>query len=329
MKKIILLTVIGIYFTFALSSPIILAEDNGGSGFFTPVIEFEDIPEFEEPIPLSASQEIEFKVKFKLNLSSLAKQIFFNRRIGRAVMFGFSYFFKFNELPKANLSLSFEKPDWCDVELDKEKVEFEYNNEFEEAEVKGTITLNETAPALEKDDIIITASYPGLGRVEANSKDMIISIMPKYESNIDVEAKIYHHIPPLKETKIPINITNNGNGQSRVRIDISDLNKWNITLDQEEITVDIGETKQVKLSVTPPEGFKNNTIPLTFIPVSTVEDVDELFLEDDNVVFDIVLIYDHSLDNDELDFTMILTIALIIIIVIVLLAIIFKKRKKN
>ena len=101
-KKIILLTVIGIYLTFALSSPIVLAEDtsedNGGSGIFSSEIQFDVDSEIEEPIQPTGSKEISFKVKFKLlNIGPIAKWFFFNRRIGRVIMFGAlqGYFFRF------------------------------------------------------------------------------------------------------------------------------------------------------------------------------------------------------------------------------------------
>jgi hypothetical protein len=329
-KKIILLTVIGIYLTFALSSPIILAEDNEGSGLFSSEIEFEGYSEIEDPISPSGSEETTFKVKLKLNISSIAKWLFFNRRIGRVIMFGFGYIFKFlGQLPKANLTLSIEKPDWCQVELDKETVEFDYNNEFEVAEVKLKITLNETVPALEKSDIKITANYPGIGRIAANSNNTTISFMPKYVSNIIVEAEKELTISPLKENLVPINITNNGNGESSVSIQVSDPENWNITLEQEEITIGVGKTKQAKMFVTPPKGFDNETIPITFIPISTVDDVDDIHRKGTNVVFGVTFYNDGILEDGdgELDLIMILIIGIIVIIVIILLTIILKKRE--
>lgn len=334
-KKIILFTVICIYLTFALSSPIVLAEDtsenDGSTGLFSSEIEFEVESEIEDPIEPLGSEEVKFKVKYKLNLSSFAKRLFFNRRIGRMIMFGFGYFFKFlrRQLPMANLTLSVEKPDWCQAELDKETVEFEYNNAFEVAEVTLKITLNETVPALEKSDIIITADYPGFGRIETNSNSTNISFMPAYVSNINVEAEKELTIPPLKETMVPINITNEGNGESSVSIQVESQKNWKIILEQEEITIDVGETKQVMMNVTPPKGFNNITIPITFAPISTVEDIDEPYRKGTHVNFGITFINDGSLEEDDgvLDSTMILIIAFVVIIVIILVEIILKKRK--
>jgi len=335
MKKIILLTVIGIYFTFTLSSPILLAEDttenNAGSGLFTPEIEFDINSEIEKPISPSESKDITFKVKFKLNLGSIAKRFFFNRRIGRAVMFGFTYFFKLlNQLPKANLTLSVEAPDGCQAELDKENVTLDYNNEFEEADVTLTITLDENVTALQKMDVKIVASYPGQGRIEAFSNNTTISFMPDYVSNLGVEMDSELTIPPLKETMVPINITNNGNGESSVKISIKnfDQENWNITFDQDEIKIGAGKTESAMIYVKPPKEFDSVSLTLMFTPTSTVEDVDDSYRQGDSIVSGITFYNDGSIEEDEgLDVTMVIIIALVILIVFVLIAFILEKRK--
>ncbi len=335
MKKILLLTVIGIYLTFGLFSPVVLAEDapenNTGLSLFTPEIEFDIDSEIEKPISTSESKDITFKVKFKLNLGSIAYRFFINRRIGRAIMFGFTYFFKLlNQLPKVNLTLSVEAPDGYQVELDKEKVELDYNNEFEEADVKLTITLDDDVIALQKMEVKIKADYHGLGSISAFSNNTTISFMPDYVSNISVELDSELTIPPLKETMVPINITNNGNGESSVIISIKNFNQnnWNITFDQEEITIGVGQTKSAMMYVKPPKEFNFQTLTLTFTPTSTVEDVDDSYLQGDSVDSSITFNNDGSLkDDEEFDVTMILIIAIVILIVFVVIAFFLKNRK--
>ena len=324
-KKFILLTVISIYLTFILTSPIVLA--------ISSEISFEVDTEIEEPIKPEESKEIGFKVKYKLNITEFAKRFYFNRRIGRVMMLGLfqGYFFKIlrSQLPKAHLNLSVSNPNWCEADLSNYEVEIKYNNVFEVAEATCKITLNETVPALEKTDIIITANYSGIGRIGPNSNSTNISFMPAYVSNINVEAEKELTIPPLKETMVPINITNNGNGETSVSIQVTNQENWNIIFEQEEITIDVGVTKQVMMSVTPPKGFNNITIPITFAPISTVEDIDESYRKGTHVNFGITFINDGSLeeDDDVLDLTTVLIIAFIIIIVIILVEIILKKRK--
>jgi hypothetical protein len=335
MKKILLFTVIGIYLTFGLFSPVVLAEDtpenSTGSGLFTPEIELDIDSEIEKPISTSESKDITFKVKFKLNLGSIAYRLFFNRRIGRAIMFGFTYFFKFlNQLPKVNLTLSVEAPDGCQVGLDKEKVELDYNNEFEEVDVKLTITLDDDVIALQKMDVKIKADYPGLGRIAAFSNNTTISFMPDYVSNISVELDSELKIPPLKETMVPINITNNGNGESNVIIGIKNFNQnnWNITFDKDEITIGVEQTKSAMMYVKPPKEFNFETLTLMFTPTSTVEDVDDSYRQGDSVDSDITFKNDGSLEDDEdFDVAMILIIAIVVLIAFVLIAFFLKKRK--
>ena len=335
MKKIMLFTVIGIYLTFGLFSPVVLAEDtpenNSGSGLFTPEIEFDIDSEIEEPISTSESKDITFKVKFKLNLGSIAYRFFFNRRIGRAIMFGFTYFFKFlNQLPKVNLTLSVEAPDGYQAELDKEQVELDYNNEFEEADVKLTINLDEDVKALQKMDVKIKADFPGQGSITAFSNNTTVSFMPDYVSNISVELDSELSIPPLKESMVPINITNNGNGESSVKISINDfgLNNWNITFDQDDITIGVGQTKSAMMFVKPPKEFSTETLTLTFTPSSTVEDVDDSYRQGDSVDSSITFNNDGSSEEDEeFDVTMVLIIGIVVLIVFVLIAFFLKKRK--
>jgi len=335
MKKIMLLTVIGLYLTFGLFSAVVLAEDtpenNTESDLFTPEIEFDIDSEIEKPISPSESKDITFKVKFRLNLRSIAKRFFFNRRIGRAIMFGFIYFFKIlNKLPKVNLTLLVEAPDGYQAELDKEQVELDYNNEFEETDVKLTITLDEDVKALQKMDVKIKADYPGLGRINAFSNNTTVSFMPDYVSNIGVKIDTELTIPPLKESMVPINITNNGNGESSVRISVKNFgqNNWNITFDQDEITIGVGQTKSTIMYVKPPKDFDFETLTLTFTPMSTVEDVDDSYSQGDSVDSSITFYNDGSLEEDEeFNVIMVLIIAIVVLIVVVLIAFILKKRK--
>jgi len=335
MKKIILLTIIGIYFTFTLTSAIVLGEetteDNASSGLFTPELELVVVSDYNEVIEPSVTEEITFKVKFRLNMGSFAARIFLNRRIGRVIMFGFPYFFKFiNKLPKANISLSVDAPEGCQAVLDKEEVELDYNNEFEEAEFKLSVTIDEDAPALKKMDVTVKADYPGLGRIGSVSNQTDnISFMPKYESlfTVDIESDLI--IPPQKETIVPINITNRGNGESSISISIKTFEQenWNITFDSEEITIDVGKTELVNMYVKPPVEFDNVPLTLKFTSTSTVENVDDTLRQGSSVESIITFYNDGSLEKDEgFDITMIIIIAVIILIIFVLVAFILKRR---
>jgi hypothetical protein len=128
---------------------------------------------------------------------------------------------------------------------------------------------------------------------------------------------------------VPINITNNGNGESSVRISIKNFgqNNWNITFDQDEITIGVGQTKSAMMYVKPPKEFDIEPLTLTFTPTSTVEDVDDSYLQGDSVDSIITFNNDGSLEEDEgLNVTMVFIIAIVVLIVFVLIAFILKKR---
>ncbi len=323
-KKFICLIVIGTYLTFILSAPIALA--------ISSEIAFEvDVKEIDEPIQPSESKEIPFKVKYKLELGALDKIFYLNRRIGRMITFGFFqlYFFKFiKQLPKANLSLSTDQPDWCQVNLNDDSVEFEYDNVFQEVTLKLILTLDENAPAFKKDEIIIKADYLGAGSIDAISNSTNISFMPAYVSNISVEAETNFTISPLKEIMIPINISNNGNGESKVSVIGFEKENWNITPEQENI-IPKGETKEIMISITPPKKFDNESITLTFEPISTIENVDNSYRQGKSVDFSITFYNDGSLEDDDgdIDITSIIIIALVVIIILIIVFLLLRKKE--
>lgn len=322
-KKFILLTVIVTYLTFIFSAPIGLAISSD--------IAFEvEEPVIEEPIKPSESKEITFKVKYRLDVGDFAKWFYLKRRIGRMLAFGFLklYFFKFiKKTPPVNLNLSIKSPDWCQAELNNYVVEFDYDNVYQEKEVKLTFSLDENAPALQRDEIEIIAEFSGEGNIEAASNTTNISFISDYISNISIEADTNFTIPPLKETMIPINISNNGNGESRVNITGFVKEKWNITPDQESITVDVNGKKQIMISVTPPKKFNNESITFTFNPVSTVQGVDDNLRQGKSVDFSITFYNDGSLKEDEnIDITSVIIIAFVIIIILIIVFLILKKR---
>ncbi|UCF50322.1 MAG: hypothetical protein JSU91_02240 [Thermoplasmatales archaeon] len=323
-KKFIFLTIMGTYLFFILSAPIGLA--------ISSQIEFEIVEnEIVEPIKPSESKVIDFKVKFKLDLGSIGKMFYLNRRIGRILAFGFFqlYFFKFlKQIPPATLNLTVQAPNWCEAELNNYEVELSYNNEFEEADVKLSFTIDEDAPALKEENILIKADYLGVGTISPSFNSTNISFMPAYISNISVDTVTNFTIPPLKETMIPVNITNNGNGECSVNILGFEQSDWNITTVQDNI-IGIGETKKIMIVVTPPKNFDNQSITFTFEPVSTVDDVNISYRQGTNVDFSITFYNDGSLkeDNEDIDITSIIIIAFVLIIILIIVFILLRKKE--
>lgn len=321
-KKIIFLTVIGTYLTFILFGPAVFAIPSEMA------IEVED-NEIDEPINPSESEKIVFKVKFKLDMSGISKMLFLNRRIGRIYAFGVIYFFKFiRPIPNANISMSVDSPTWCQVDFDSDSVELDFDNVDQEATLTFNITLDKNAPALVKDQITINANYPGIGRIDSVSNSTNITFMPAYVSNISVESMKNYTISPKKEIMIPVNITNNGNGQSMIGVTGFEKDNWNITPDLENI-INIGETKQIMIKIIPPKDFDNETITFTFNPMSTVENVSESYLQGESVELSITFFDDGSLDegNDDIDITSLIIIAFVLIIILIIVYILLRKKE--
>jgi hypothetical protein len=321
-KKFIFLAVFGTYLTFILFAPAIIA--------FPTNMEIEvDDEDIDEPINPSESKDILVKIKFRVGMSSISKMLFLNRRIGRIYTLGVIYFFKFlRPTPKANISFTVDNPTWCQVDSDTDSVELDIDNVDKEATLKFTITLDKDAPALVKDQITINANYPGIRNIEPVSNSTNISFMPAYVSNISVESMKNYTITPKKEVMIPVNITNNGNGQSMITVSGFDKDNWNITPDLDNI-VNIGETKQIMIKIIPPKNFDNETINFTFESKSTAKNVSESYLQGESVDLSITFFDDGSLDEEDdfIDVTSIIIIAFVLIIILIILYLVFRKKE--
>jgi hypothetical protein len=229
----------------------------------------------------------------------------------------------------ANLSITTENPEWCQVDLSEDYVVLDYNSEFQEATIFMNITLDKNAPALQKEYITITATYPGEGSVIDTTNSTNISFMPAYISNITAVAKSNYTITPNKENIISINVTNNGNGKSMVNLSGFEKENWNITTDQDNI-IEVGETKEIMIRVTPPKKFDNESISITLEPISTVENVDDSYRQGNNVELSITFFNDGSLkdeDDNDIDITSAIIIAFVIIIILIIIYLIFRKKE--
>jgi hypothetical protein len=323
-KKFIFLTIIGTYLLFILSAPI-------GLAITSEIVIDVDQKEIDEPIKLSQSKDITLKVKFRLELSGLLERFYLKRRIGRVLAFGLlqGYFFKYLTQPTANLSLSLYKPDWCQAELNENNVELVHSADYQEMILSLTISLDKDAPAFKESDITIIANFPGQGMVSETSNSTNISFMPAYVSNITAESKSDFSISPNKENTISINVTNSGNGKSMINISGFEKDKWSIAPEQDTV-IDVGETKEIMILVTPPKKFDNESITFSLKPISTVENVDDKYRQGENVDLSITFLNDGSLkdeEDDDIDITFAIIIAFVIIIILIIVFLILRKKE--
>jgi len=342
-KKILILALLSILLTATLSSASAITknslEENQNIGLIPPFVKSEisinATPQIDEPLSPSKTKEIDITVKYKLDLGGpLAKWLFFNRRIGRFILFGFGYVSRLKPLPSAEINLTVEHPDWCTATIEPSTVNVEISNEFKEASAELTLSIiNESAPALELNYITIKGEFKDNWRIKGSTNETTISFMPAYISNISYDVKKEQYISPVNETIIPINITNNGNGETIVSIELEDQPEdWNISVDQEDITIPVGRTKQINLIVMPDENFENETINLKITAKSTSDaDLDDKYLYGESISFGITLLNEVS-PKKEKGFPIpieILIIAIIVIIVVLVIAILLARKKKQ
>jgi hypothetical protein len=335
MKKKIIIIVLSMYLFCTLASPIVFAEEESEKVQALSIFPSEINIEFsnnltDEPISPLQKQEVDIKVKFKLDMSSIGKWFFFKRRIGRAIMFGISYIIKMKSLPNSNLSVKIsESPAWCSVTIDTNSFVFNLNDLYKskDSSVEKTVKLeypvNENAPALEKGEIKIQADFIGFGGIKATSNSTSIFITTAFIPNLVIEAESELVIPPLQNTTVPINITNNGNGDSIISIIYTNPENWTTTFDLEEFTIQKNETKQVNLTVYPPKEFTNQTINISFIPKPITGEYEEQYFTSS-----IIFINDGSLEEKGIQDVLVVGIIILIIIILLVFILLFLGKKK-
>jgi len=337
-KKIMIAFVLFTLLTSGLSSTFALAKEIQNETTTTTIplvaseISINTSSQISETLTPSVTKTVGITVNFKLDMGSLAKWFFTKRRIGRLLLFGPSYILKLKGDPKAVVNLSVECPTGCTATLDKESVEFAFNNVFETANAQLTFSINKTVPALESSDITIKANFNGFGGIKESSNMTTVSFRPAYISEITYDVQKEINISSTNETIIPINITNNGNGDATVEVKLENSSgNLNMSIDTENITIPINKTKQVNLIITPTKNFENETINVKLIPKSTYSgtDVEEKYLQGENVSFSIALINTQPKEKEQFPLFELLIIAIVIIIIILMAAIILFRKKKQ
>jgi len=346
-KKIIIIALLTILLTATFSSASAIetnsSEENQNKGLIIPIIGSEisinaTPSQINEPIaPLSGTKVIDITVKYKLDVGPLANWFLFERRIGRFVLFGFGYISKLKQTPSAEINLTVECPDWCTATIDTSKVNVGISNSFSEAKAKVTFSIaNSSGHALELNYIKVKAEFKNNWRIKGSVNETTISFMPAYLSSISANIEMLKNktelpISPVNKTTIPIDITNYGNGDTIVNVKVENPpEKWNISTDSENITLSIGETKQINLIINPDENFENETITLKLTPRSTSDtDVEDNYLQGAPVYLSINLLNGSPKKEKGGIPGELLIIVVIIATVLIIAAILLLERKKQ
>jgi hypothetical protein len=292
-----------------------------------------------EPIAtLSGTKPIGVTVKYRLDIGKLGNWFFLKRRIGRALLFGPKYALKFlTEIPSAEINLTVECPDWCTATIDASNVNVGISNSFSVANAQVTFTIvNSSGHALELNYIKVKAEFKSKWRIKGSVNETTISFMPTYLSSISANIEMLKNktelpISPINKTAIPIDITNYGNGDTIVNVKVENPpEKWNISTDSENITLSIGETKQINLIINPDENFENETITLKLTPRSTSDaNVEDKYLQGTSVYLSINLLNGSPKKEEGGIPGELLIIVVIIATVLIIAAILLLERKKQ
>jgi hypothetical protein len=282
---------------------------------------------------LNKTIEIDVNVKLTGELPPLFPNFLIGTKIGNWIMFRDP-----NQDSMVNITLSVTSPDWCTAELQNETIKIDLFSNSEKT-TKLQVTITETAPALIEGEIEITAKFspPDNWMFNPSEDSVNFSIIPRYVGSLDatiepLEGLDEFIVPPDENTTLPLNITNNYNGETKVTINFEESGaekKWNISLDQAEIIIPKGETKTVYITIRPPSIDKlqriNGTITLT--PETTIDiDVAEEYLSGES--FEILTgpIVKEEEDEFEVDTNLLILLVVVIVILIIIGLIIRRKR---
>lgn len=347
-KKIIIIALLAILLTATFSSASAIetntSEANQSKGLNIPIVGSEiginttpsQINEL--AAPFSGTKVIDITVKYKLDVGPLANWFLFKRRIGRFILFGFGYISKLKQTPSAVINLTVECPDWCTATTEPSEVNIGISNAFKEETATVTFSIvNSSGHALELNYITVKAEFISNWRIKGSVNETKISFMPAYSSSISTNIEMLKNktelsISPVNKTTIPIDITNYGNGDTVVNVKVENLpENWSISTDSENITIPIGETKQVNLIINPDEDFENGTITLRLTPRSTSDtDVKDNYLQGTPIYLSINLLNDSPKKEEGGIPGELLIIIVIIATALILAAILlFGKRKKQ
>lgn len=340
-KKIIIVALLSILLTATFSSVSGIETNslkaNQSLGLTIPIIGSEisinaTPSQINQPIDPSGTAVIKVTVKYKLDIGNFVNWFLLKRRIGRFVLFGFGYISKLKPLPSAEIDMTVQQPDWCIATINPSNVSLEISNTFKEAGAEVTFSIvNASAHALELNYITINAEFKQNWRIKGSSNQTSIPFMLAYVSKISAVTESVNYISPINKSIIPINITNNGNGETIVNVQLENQSQnLNISIDQENITLAIGETNQVNLVITPGKNFENETIALKLIPKSTSNaNVDNKYLQGTPISLSMTLINNSPKKEEGGISGEILVIAVILAVALIIIVILLLKHKKQ
>jgi len=187
--------------------------------------------------------------------------------------------------PSISISLSLEGlPSYCTAEFEPKNFKFNISDSLQEGEVQLKISVDNQAPALEKNNIIIKATakpYDSfvIPKIQESTAEAKITVSPYYLGIIDLKNhNWFSFIKPGENAVTNLTVINKGNSETSVDIEVENPPEfWTISIDPSNIpSLAIGEEKKIKIIATPKAAneSKEEQVKIKFTPKSTYSDGD-------------------------------------------------------
>lgn len=160
---------------------------------------------------------------------------------------------------KARLELDIlEKPSWCQVSFLSHFVNINISEKYI-AQTQMYMIIDEDAPAYTQGIIKINAKIMNINPAPIQGDERIfeLSFKPSFNPRINVELPKINtvDIEPYQTAEFPIKVTNLGNEETRVIIEVKNLpDDWTASVSN-ELILNLNETKNAILVIKPPREF--------------------------------------------------------------------------
>jgi uncharacterized membrane protein len=161
--------------------------------------------------------------------------------------------------------------------------------------------------------------------------------MSEYKGSIETEHKYQKNdtiinTKPGREFQVPVNITNTGNGETKIMVSLdNEIEEFNITIDPEIETISAGKTKQVMLTFNvsgKEESYRRNLTFTVSSESTTNKELDDEYIKGETESFTIeVNVVKPKEENNHYGNLLIILGILIVILIVVGLVIKFLKKR--
>ncbi len=184
----------------------------------------------------------------------------------RGGLFGENFIYLLYNNRRVNIRLDIvDTPEWVAASLEQNVIPANVPEKVgisKQYKVVIDLSLREDAPAFQRGTIGIHVVIPDVGPIQGFDQTLFLTFNPAYLALLDVNPKINSRvIGPMDVTSFPIDVSNQGNGRTKVffEIDYSSVPEgWSAVIDDSailEVGSGSGSTRTVYLTVYPPKGF--------------------------------------------------------------------------